>query len=147
MSETLEKLSTVNFPRTISEEEAYKILKFVSRDLDYRITGGSFVGYFSIEEGELKGKYEADIKGTISTGNFDGRASFFFSRKIIEHENAFTGIRFFTTHGFRLEQHDKGEVDAWREIKESVSRYFEANRDKAESHPGQLDLGLHDREK
>ena len=123
---TLEELSVVNFPRNVDEKEAYRVLEHVSADLGYDIGGGSFGGFFSIKAGNLKVKYEADINGSISSKDFSRSATFSFSREVIEDGSAFSGMRFFTTPGYTLEDHDNGEVETWKEIKESVERYFEA---------------------
>ena len=114
----------VNFPRNVDEREAYRILEFISGNLDYKINSGSFGGFFSIEDGRLKEKYEAKIEGTISSGDFSERGGFYFSREIIEDSNVFSRIRFNTIPGYSLEEHDRGEVRVWREIKGSVERYF-----------------------
>lgn len=126
MNETLEELSIINFPKDIDEREAYRILEFVSDDLNYRISLGNFSGYFSIEDGELSRKYEAEIRGLISSKDYIERADFSFSRDTTDDENSvFSGIRFNTIPGCNLEEHDQGDVEAWRKIKESVVRYFE----------------------
>jgi len=123
--ESLEELSTVSFPRSVDEKEAYKILEFISGDLGYIIHGGNFNGFFSIEDGELKEKYEVEIRGGASSRNFSERANFSFSREIIEENNVFSGMRFFTTPGYSLKEHSEGEVKAWRNLRKSVESYFE----------------------
>ena len=125
MGESLEELSVVNFPRNVDEKEAYRILKFISGNKGYKIYSGNFGGFFSIDDGELTEKYEAEIKGGLSSEDFNRRASFSLSRDIINNHNVFLGIRFNTIPGYSLDEHNRGEVKAWREIKESVDKYFE----------------------
>lgn len=125
----LERLTRIVFPRTIDGKEVYRILEFISGDLGYKINGGNFWGFFSIENGKLKEKYETEIKGMISSQDFRQRVGFSFSREIIEHNNIFSDLRFYAIPGYSLEEHEGGSVQVWRNIKRSVEKYFEAVED------------------
>ena len=130
MGETLEELSKIIFPKNISGRETYRILEFISGDLNYKIYSGNFRGYFSIEDEEFLKKYEAEISGTISSKDFREKANFSFSRKIGENNNImFSGIRFDLIPGYNLKEHNGGEVEAWEKIKESVTKYFEKQKE------------------
>ena len=135
LQELLER-TTINFPRSVKEREVYRILEFISGDLDYKIYNGNFEGFFSIEGGELKEKYETKIKVAISSRDFNERGSFYFSSEIIEDSEVFTGIRFDTIPGYDLEEHAKEEVAAWVKIKKSVEDYFERIRDIEDDNSG-----------
>ena len=123
-NETLEDLTNITFPKSVDEKGAYRILEFVSGNICYRISYGSFSGFYMIEDGKLKKKYEADIGGTITSNDFGKRATFEFLRG--GALGSFSGIRFSTIPGYDLKEHDDGEVQAWNEIRESVENYFKA---------------------
>lgn len=135
MSETLEELSLeelseVNFPRPVDEEEVWKILEHVSVDLGYDISGGSFSGFYRISSGRTQERYVSQIGGMISSKDFSRRATFSFPREIMAEDNIFSSMRFNTIPGYDLEEHDTSEVQAWREIRESVKKYFEQKQTK-----------------
>lgn len=117
--------TTINFPRNVDEREAYSVLEFVSRDLDYRVNGGNFGGFFLVEDGEVGEKYEAEIRGAISSIDFDERAGFSFLRDEKNLKGGFSGIIFETIPGYSLEEHNRGEVKAWGEVRKSIDKYFE----------------------
>ena len=128
MGGNLEEITVVNFPRSVDEEEAYSVLEFISGDLDYKIHSGNFGGFFSINDGELTEKYESEIKGAISSKkDFNESSGFSFLRDEENLKGVFSGIRFETIPGYTLEEHRRGEVKSWREIKKSIDKYFEGD--------------------
>ena len=120
--ERLEDLTTITFPRTVTEKEVWEILEYVSANLGYKIHNGNFSGFYHISDGETQERHISKIGGTITTPDFSGMASFSLLREVMG--NLFTGLKFDTISGYDVEEHSEGTVKTWSETKLSVEGYF-----------------------
>ena len=122
--ESLEDLTIINFPKSVNEEEAFKILSCLERDLGCRGISGGFSGYFTILNGKVEKKYAADVNVKIISKDYMP-VSFSLLRDPQNLLGSFSGLRFDTTVGYSLEEHNPEEIKFWRDASAKISEYFQ----------------------
>jgi len=138
----LEELTTIEFPISINEEEAYRVLEFVSKDLGYEIEDGNFRGYYSVKDGKLEMKYLEEIKGNIGSKHGILRVNFSVSRSPFNYRDKLSKLKFDTIPSCDLEKLDKGEVETWRNVRESIEKYFRMSEVAERAHTKEKDRVL-----
>lgn len=125
MSEkSLEERTVVYFPRAVGQEEAHKIIEYITKDLGNSCKiCGSFSGYFSAIDGETVERYISEISGNFVQGT--NTANFYFLRDTKKEKlDLFAGLKFQIVPGYELEEHREGEIKEWDKVSNIIEKYF-----------------------
>ena len=130
MPETLEDLTTTRFPKDITAKAAEELLRNICNDLSCSVNYQEEIigklGYVS----DQNGKYVDKVSGTFipSRGKWDHWlviAPFhLFREPKREWSPDFSGLRFFTTPGYDLDELNPHEIDFMGKVKKYIANYF-----------------------
>ena len=124
----LEKLidrSTINFPNLLNENQVEEFFEYLAKNSIKVKYNSTFSGIMMLNDsGELyQNKNCLEISGTMREINSGGNSSFECPTKIMG-KNTFEGIRFQTTPGYDLEDHNLRDVKLWAKVRGLTQEYF-----------------------
>lgn len=124
LQELLER-TTINFPRSVEEKEAWALLEYVAINVgnNCRIWGG-FSGFFRVSEGQTEERYFAKIEGMLSKEDGHVVACFSFLRDEKDLEGSFFGLKFDTIPGYDLDELPREEVRLYDSVRDILNKYF-----------------------
>jgi len=128
--ESLERLTRVNFPNSIVPGEVRDLLEYVSQNLGCDVRYKEEVNHAIHPDvhNTNHNKETTKIEGQITQPNPLVMLSFSLERVILDMRSRYSGLTFFTTPGYRLEELHPSEPDLMRKVGSSVAAYFESNR-------------------
>ena len=131
--ETLADITHITFPQKLDHDGVINYFAFLCKEVPCSITGkfGQFVNIgsrFSLEEKfkEVPVEYgAAECSGSLTKIKDGSRSTLFnLTRKDCESLRRFTGMYFFTTPGYELEELDPKEVQLYRDLQRLTQEYF-----------------------